>query len=106
MSCITMNEVQQCREQAAVPARPPLPLQPLGRWLNGALLGTAATAALGFVGALALAGHGAPPVAVVELPRIVISAQRLPPAPLPGTSCPVPTETLSARCPLPPSALE
>lgn len=102
MSCATMTKMQQCPALAVTACQaPPRRWLSLGRWLNLALLGTAATAALAFVGALALAGHGAPPIAVVELPRVVITGERLP-----QPACPVPTDALTPHCPLPLTPLE
>jgi hypothetical protein len=79
MNTITMRQSQQCLRRGRPCLRWP---QGLGRWLRGALLGVVATGTVALFGAFALVVRPAPaatePV-VVELPRVVITGQRLPP---------------------------
>lgn len=79
MNAITMRQSQQCRPAG----RPCLRWPPgLGRGLRGALMGVVATGTVALLGAFALVVRPAPaavaPV-VVELPRVVVTGQRVPP---------------------------
>lgn len=79
MNTITMNQSQQCRRAGRPCLRWP---QGLGRALRGALMVVVATGTVALFGAFALVvrpAPAAPEPVVVELPRVVVTGQRLPP---------------------------
>ena len=103
MTCMTMNGAQQCRP------RPPVRVA----WPSALLTGLQrALVAVFVVGALALASAGLltasnaqpPEMALqrIELPRVLVQAQRLPPAASASVfACPVPSDASAFDCPVP-----
>ena len=104
MTCMTMNAAQQSR-----PLRPPVRVA----WPNALLSGLQrALVAVFVIGALALASAGLltvsraqqPEAALqrIELPPVLVRAQRLPPAANAAVfSCPVPSDASAYDCPVP-----
>jgi len=104
MTCMTMNATQQCR-----PLRPPVRVA----WPSALLSGLQrALVAVFVIGALALASAGLltvsraqqPEAALqrIELPPVLVRAQRLPPAANAAVfSCPVPSDASAYDCPVP-----
>lgn len=79
MNTIAMHQSQQCLRRGRACLRWP---QGLGRWLRGALMVVVATGTVALFGAFALVvrpAPAAPEPVVIELPRVVITGQRLPP---------------------------
>ena len=104
MTCMTMNATQQCR-----PLRTPVRVA----WPSALLSGLQrALVAVFVIGALALASAGLltvsraqqPEAALqrIELPPVLVRAQRLPPAANAAVfSCPVPSDASAYDCPVP-----
>ncbi len=95
MSCTTMSHTQQYRAPDRAPARRPWALR---RALHRGLALTLGVALLALVAAAALAWRTPVPEArIVELPRVLVRAERCPLPTAEGANCPVPVAALESE---------